>query len=635
MEGMGDSYNELLRHSHSFCGTSSHLGSASSPTASSVAALDSPIPTEDDDIPILTQLQKIALKAYSQFPHQQASSLYYNHFQQTAQTQQPFHSQPRPVSHPNSHSRSLSQPSAFFQSVLQSPAFQQSTSIPYLEGVPTRKTSFSVKDEAVCTAASPSSELSYRTASPIEVSMGEQESSLPHSLAGHSIPPLPPLSPLPNTHQSASKRYGADLNNMASNQSLRKGHRRSRSEVPIAFSTGAESLFGHPPAWSNAKVDELSMQKLNTENTSLVMGSVGEQTREGEGGDDLLSMYLDVDKIGNGSSIGDKWISSDNAKDSRKERSFGAVLGAYHEYGKTAADKGQNFQEATDSEKEDSESEEHSFLRSSQERDTEVSGDQMQRTLQGGLTSSHHVRSSSMDSLAGSFRGGDDAQQSSGAIHGRQVCHQHSRSIDGSSNFKLNLANGEFDGVEMKKIMANDKLAEIAVMDPKRAKRILANRQSAARSKERKVRYISELERKVQTLQIEATTLSAQVTLMQRDSTGLTNENNELKLRLQAMEEQAKLREALHEALRDEAQRLKIATRQIPGQALAGQYFLLPHQPSPQQQHSQPQQLVSSSQGLPQLQQPTASLHSSSLSQMQTSQDQTSVALLTKAVRGL
>ena len=45
--------------------------------------------------------------------------------------------------------------------------------------------------------------------------------------------------------------------------------------------------------------------------------------------------------------------------------------------------------------------------------------------------------------------------------------------------------------------------------------RILANRQSAARSKERKARYISELERKVQTLQTEATSLSAQLTLYQ------------------------------------------------------------------------------------------------------------------------
>ncbi|KAI8031505.1 Transcription factor RF2a [Camellia lanceoleosa] len=66
---------------------------------------------------------------------------------------------------------------------------------------------------------------------------------------------------------------------------------------------------------------------------------------------------------------------------------------------------------------------------------------------------------------------------------------------------------------------------------------IWANRQSAARSKERKMRYIAELERKVQTLQTEATSLSAQFT-SQRDTNGLTAENSELKLRLQTMEQQ-------------------------------------------------------------------------------------------------
>jgi len=45
--------------------------------------------------------------------------------------------------------------------------------------------------------------------------------------------------------------------------------------------------------------------------------------------------------------------------------------------------------------------------------------------------------------------------------------------------------------------------------------RVLANRQSAARSKERRMRYIAELEQKVQILQTEATTLSAQLTLLQ------------------------------------------------------------------------------------------------------------------------
>nr|GMC54572.1 transcription factor VIP1-like [Ipomoea batatas] len=136
--------------------------------------------------------------------------------------------------------------------------------------------------------------------------------------------------------------------------------------------------------------------------------------------------------------------------------------------------------------------------------------------------------------------------------------HRHSSSMDGS----FATASFEVDSISEKKAMEADRLAELALIDPKRAKRILANRQSAARSKERKIRYTNELERKVQTLQTEATTLSAQITHLQRDTSGLTAENKELKLRLQALEQEAHLRDALNEALKDELQRLKIAAGQ-------------------------------------------------------------------------
>ena len=45
--------------------------------------------------------------------------------------------------------------------------------------------------------------------------------------------------------------------------------------------------------------------------------------------------------------------------------------------------------------------------------------------------------------------------------------------------------------------------------------RILANRQSAARSKERKVRYTAELEERVRTLQKETDSLSAHLSKLQ------------------------------------------------------------------------------------------------------------------------
>ncbi|KAL9250679.1 Transcription factor RF2b-like protein [Drosera capensis] len=149
--------------------------------------------------------------------------------------------------------------------------------------------------------------------------------------------------------------------------------------------------------------------------------------------------------------------------------------------------------------------------------------------------------------------------------------HRHSNSVDaapsssGGTKGEAGNVNAMFGEMimEAKRAMPPDMLAELWSIDPKRAKRILANRQSAARSKERKARYMLDLERKYQTLQTEATTLSAQLTLYQRDTTGLTAENAGLKLRLQAMEQQAQLRDALNEALKQEVERLRIATGAI------------------------------------------------------------------------
>ncbi|XP_073130678.1 transcription factor RF2b-like [Henckelia pumila] len=153
--------------------------------------------------------------------------------------------------------------------------------------------------------------------------------------------------------------------------------------------------------------------------------------------------------------------------------------------------------------------------------------------------------------------GGDDVDGGRSVGGVARPRHRYSNSVD-SSSVMLYESN-----IEAKTAMAPDKLAELWTLDPKRAKRIMANRQSAARSKERKARYMSELERKVQNLQTEATTLSAQLTLFQRDTTGLSNENTELKLQLQHMEQQARLRDALNEALKQEVDRLRAATGDI------------------------------------------------------------------------
>ncbi|CAL5414698.1 unnamed protein product [Camellia sinensis] len=228
----------------------------------------------------------------------------------------------------------------------------------------------------------------------------------------------------------------------------------------------------------------------------------------------------------------------------------------------------------------------------------------------------NHLRSLSLgtdffEGLEFSSGGGGETDRFGGKPPAGGHRHRHSNSMDGStSSFE---GDSSMDG--LKKAMAPDRLAELALLDPKRAKRILANRQSAARSKERKIRYTGELERKVQTLQTEATTLSAQVTMLQRDTTGLTVENKELKLRLQAMEQQAHLRDALNDTLREEVQRLKIATGQIPtangnpfNRGLPPQFSSHPQmfQHFSNNQAQQPQQQLHTSQSMANHQMPSA-----------------------------
>ncbi|MCO5614813.1 hypothetical protein L7F22_069097 [Adiantum nelumboides] len=147
----------------------------------------------------------------------------------------------------------------------------------------------------------------------------------------------------------------------------------------------------------------------------------------------------------------------------------------------------------------------------------------------------HHARSFSVDQMLAGFNEYTEEPFPERPRHR----HSHSYSMDGSSMPFPKEASAS-SGESSKTVSAN-KLAELALIDPKRAKRILANRQSAARSKERKMRYIAELERKVQALQTEATTLSTQLTLMQNDTTVLTAENSELKFQLQSLEQQTHL----------------------------------------------------------------------------------------------
>ncbi|XP_075473691.1 bZIP transcription factor 29-like [Primulina tabacum] len=189
-------------------------------------------------------------------------------------------------------------------------------------------------------------------------------------------------------------------------------------------------------------------------------------------------------------------------------------------------------------------------------------GEELKRVAEGDVSQMNlNLRSVSDDSFMQNTNLDDgflEIPSYPGTLPGQLLSSIMSSSELNSNAVGTTLGGVTFTGADVNKIMENHKLSEIALRDPRRAKRILSNRRSAARSKERKLRYVAELEHRNMTLQKESTMLASQLAQLERNSSALTNQNNELKLRLQALEQQAHLQEALKAALTDKLQRLKL-----------------------------------------------------------------------------
>ncbi|KAL3514740.1 hypothetical protein ACH5RR_027457 [Cinchona calisaya] len=331
----------------------------------------------------------------------------------------------------------------------------------------------------------------------------------------------------------------------------RKGHRQSNSDVPLGFNVmiqtspqlvpiSGQGLPGKAAFGSDDFGMDMPIQLQKQEmdliiNSKSNVNSIG-QRRSGEVVNDLFQSYVKLDK-------------PDILNASRtEEKDKGNLVSGIKKSGSESSAEAESLSKGN-----------------STRIDGTGSIEGIKRIATGDIApTARHFRSLSVDSAFGSLHFNDEMPKLPSAV-GNGVgqlspCNSVNEKL---TKFSLDFGNGEFSEAEVKKIMADERLAEIVLSDPKRAKRVLANRQSAARSKERKLRYISELEHKVKTLQTEATTLSAQITVLQKDLAELTNLNNELKFRVQAMEQQARLRDALHETLTAEVQRLKLAAAEL------------------------------------------------------------------------
>ncbi|XP_022986373.1 basic leucine zipper 61-like isoform X2 [Cucurbita maxima] len=116
--------------------------------------------------------------------------------------------------------------------------------------------------------------------------------------------------------------------------------------------------------------------------------------------------------------------------------------------------------------------------------------------------------------------------------------------------------NNAFDGFDEDDQPTSSETHNDGNTDSKRVKRILANRQSARRSRVRKLQYITELEQSISTLQAEVSMLSPRVAFLDQQRLLLNVDNSALKQRIASLSQDNIFKDAHEEALKREIERL-------------------------------------------------------------------------------
>lgn len=248
----------------------------------------------------------------------------------------------------------------------------------------------------------------------------------------------------------------------------RKGHRRSSSDVPLGFNAMIQSSPQLVPIGSRGGMMDRSFSGRETSSgvekpIQLVKresewskdgGSnvelTGERKSEGDVADDLFNAYMNLENLETLNSSG----TEDKDLDSRASgtKTYGG--------------------ESSDNEVE---SRVNGHLIGLQRMSSGVSNDKregVKRRAAGDIAPTvRHYRSLSMDSYMDSLQFEEDTPKV--PPFGNQGTHHSPGGSADANSSKLNFEFGssEFNEAELKKIMENEKLAEIASLDPKRAKR--------------------------------------------------------------------------------------------------------------------------------------------------------------------
>lgn len=339
-------------------------------------------------------------------------------------------------------------------------------------------------------ATSPYSQiLGSRPVSPLPVTQnsktGPSHSRSLSQPAFFSLDSLPPLSPSPCRELSEASAADVSMEDRAANsggrrnpndfgvgESLppRKGHRRSCSDISMGFSAmfqsspqlmsvaGGRGLFDRSVYGKESPGTEKPIRLVKRESEPSKDGSnnvegMGERKSEGEVVDDLFNAYMNLDNIDtlNSSGTDDKDLDS---------RASGTKTSGF---------------EGSDNEVESGVNGYPVSTQGTSSHISSVKREGLKRGASGDIApTTRHYRSVSMDSYMGSLQFDDDSMKLPLGSHAGQLSPGNSADVN-SSKFNLDIGNGEFTPAEMKKIMENDKLAEMASVDPKRVKRFRYN----------------------------------------------------------------------------------------------------------------------------------------------------------------
>lgn len=223
----------------------------------------------------------------------------------------------------------------------------------------------------------------------------------------------------------------------------RRGHRRSNSDVPLGFSAMIHSSPQLVPISSQGMLGQMAntreksgndkppigLKKLELETVNYAKNYVeemGERKSDGEVVDNLFESLMDLDRADTLNSCGANGRDKDTIV--RGTKVGGGDINNY-----------------------ESESLKKNAAVAPQLR---------------------HYRSISMDSGIGNFQFGDSSPNLQTSLCNRADQLSPSNSLsENSTDINLDFGHGEFNEVELKKIRADERLTEIAVSDPKRAKR--------------------------------------------------------------------------------------------------------------------------------------------------------------------